>query len=63
MQKSDELAETAAVMFKQLIHLGIEPNRLYIILFKDGMANTEAWLTDEDGSKSKYWFYCRLFKE
>ncbi|HNP99361.1 MAG TPA: hypothetical protein PKK99_09915, partial [Bacteroidia bacterium] len=35
MQKSDELAETAAVMFKQLIHLGIEPNRLYIILFKD----------------------------
>ena len=28
MQKSDELAETAAVLFKQLILLGIEPNRL-----------------------------------
>jgi hypothetical protein len=30
MQKSDELAETAAVLFKQLIGLGIAPNRLYI---------------------------------
>jgi signal transduction histidine kinase len=51
MQQSDELAETAAVMFRQLIQLGIEPNRLYIILFKEGTTDTEAWLTDEDGSK------------
>jgi signal transduction histidine kinase len=51
MQKSDELAETAAVMFRQLISLGIEPNRLYIIIFKEENGDMEAWLTDEDGSK------------
>jgi signal transduction histidine kinase len=51
MQKSAELAETAAVMFKQLIQLGIAPNRLYIILFKENSSDMEAWVTDEDGSK------------
>ena len=51
MQKSDELAETAAVLFQQLIALGIEPNRLYIIIMKPDSPDLEAWVTDEDGSK------------
>jgi signal transduction histidine kinase len=51
MQKSDELAETAAVLFQQLIQLGIAPNRLYITLTKDDEGNAEFWITDEDGSK------------
>ena len=51
MQKSDELAETAAVVFKQLVGLGIEPNRLYIMLIKDDSGDVEAWVTDEDGTK------------
>ena len=51
MQKSDELAETAAVLFKQLILLGIEPNRLYISIMKNNDGDTEFWITDEDGSK------------
>ncbi|HEX4878051.1 MAG TPA: nuclear transport factor 2 family protein, partial [Chitinophagaceae bacterium] len=51
MQKSDELAGTAAVLFQQFISLGIEPNRLYIILIKENTADMEAWVTDEDGSK------------
>jgi signal transduction histidine kinase len=51
MQKSDELAGTAAVLFQQLIVLGIAPNRLFIILIKEDMPQMEAWLTDEDGSK------------
>jgi signal transduction histidine kinase len=51
MQKSEELAETAAVLFKQLILLGIEPNRLYISIMKDDKGETEFWITDEDGSK------------
>jgi signal transduction histidine kinase len=51
MQKSDELAETAAVMFRQLISLGIEPNRLYIIIIKEESGEMEAWVTDEDGSR------------
>jgi signal transduction histidine kinase len=51
MQKSDELAETSAVLFKQLIGLGISPNRLYITLIKDENGDAEFWITDEDGSK------------
>ncbi len=51
MQKSDELAETAAVMFRQLMSLGIEPNRLYIIIIKEENGDMEAWVTDEDGSR------------
>lgn len=51
MQKSDELAETAAVMFSQLIQLGLAPNRLYIILIDEENALMESWVTDEDGTK------------
>lgn len=51
MQKSTELAETAAVLFKQLILLGIAPNRLYIGIIKDQGGHIEFWVTDEDGSK------------
>jgi len=51
MQKSDELAETAAVLFRQMISLGIEPNRLYIGLTKEENTEIEFWITDEDGSK------------
>ena len=51
MQRSDELAETAAVLFQQLIQLGIEPNRLYIGIIQDDSTQLEFWITDEDGSK------------
>jgi signal transduction histidine kinase len=51
MQRSDELAETAAVLFKQLITLGIAPNRLYIAIIKDDSGGVEFWITDEDGSR------------
>ena len=51
MQKSGELVETAAVVFKQLITLGITPNRLYIAIIKEVNGDTEFWITDEDGTK------------
>ncbi len=51
MQRSNELAETAAVLFQQLIALGIAPNRLYISIIKSETGDTEFWITDEDGSK------------
>jgi signal transduction histidine kinase len=60
MQKSDELVETAAVLFKQLIHLGIEPNRLYICIIKDKKGEAEFWLTDEDGSKVSFAYHAKL---
>ncbi len=51
MQSSNELAETAAEVFKQLIGLGIEPNRLYIGIVKDESGDMEMWATDEDGTQ------------
>ncbi len=51
MQKSDELPETAAVVFRQLIGLGIAPNRLYIAIINDVDGNIEFWITDEDGTR------------
>ena len=61
MQKSDELAETAAVLFRQLINLGIEPNRLYIGIINGDSGNIEAWATDEDGSKVSKEFTLNIF--
>jgi signal transduction histidine kinase len=60
MQKSDELAETAAVLFRQLIALGIAPNRLYIAIVKDMSGDAEFWITDEDGSKVSSGFAANL---
>jgi hypothetical protein len=60
MQQSDELAETASVVFKQLITLGIEPNRIYIVIIKDDNGLGEFWITDEDGSKVSSGFTASL---
>ncbi len=60
MQKSDELAETAAVLFQQLIALGIEPNRLYIAIVKDENGESEFWITEEDGTKISTAFAANL---
>jgi len=60
MQKSDELAETASVLFRQLILLGIEPNRLYITIIKDEGGDAEFWITDEDGSKVSFAYTANL---
>jgi signal transduction histidine kinase len=51
MFKSDELAETAVVVFKQMIGLGIAPNRLYIAIINDNSGDLEFWITDENGDK------------
>jgi len=51
MFKSDELAETAVVVFKQMIGLGIEPNRLYISIINDNSGDLDFWITDENGDK------------
>ena len=60
MQQSNELADTAAVLFKQLIDLGIAPNRLYIGIMKDKSGDVEFWITDEDGSKVSSGFSANL---
>jgi signal transduction histidine kinase len=60
MQESDELAETAAIVFKQLITLGIAPNRLYIVIINDDAGEAEFWITDEDGTKVSSAFVTNL---
>jgi len=60
MQKSDELAETAAVLFQQLIALGIEPNRLYISIINSELGETEFWITDEEGRKVSTAFTAKM---
>jgi len=60
MQKSDELAETAAVLFRQLIALGIAPNRLYIAILEGESGDAEFWITDEDGGKVSSGFAANL---
>ncbi len=49
MHKSDELADTAAEVFRQLKNLGIEPNRLYIGVVQGENGEIEMWATDEEG--------------
>jgi signal transduction histidine kinase/ketosteroid isomerase-like protein len=56
MQKSSELAETSVVVFKELLALGIKPNRLFIGIIKDNGNTIDAWATNEDGSKIEQQF-------
>ena len=60
MQNSDELIETAAVLFQQLIALGILPNRLYISIIKSEQGESECWITEEDGTKVSTAFTANL---
>ena len=62
MQKSIELAETAAVVFGQLIALGITPNRLYIGIAHEESGELECWVTDEDGKKVNKQFTGQISK-
>jgi signal transduction histidine kinase len=62
MFKSDELAETAAVVFQQLISLGIEPNRLYIGIINDESGQLEFWITDEEGNKVSNRYMVSIYK-
>ena len=49
MQSCDELAETASVVFKELMDLGISPNRLYIAIIENESKEIHFYLTNEDG--------------
>jgi signal transduction histidine kinase len=52
MQKSDELAETASVLFKQLVDLGIKPAQMRtcaITTLKPDEPIGECWITSPDG--------------
>ncbi|WP_297764658.1 sensor histidine kinase [uncultured Muriicola sp.] len=51
MHKSEELAETALVLYKQFSLLGNIPDRMSIGIFKEDTRKLELWPTDQLGSK------------
>ncbi len=60
MHKSDELAETAAILFQQMTELGVTPERLNICLIKEEDNVLEVWATDQEGIKISHHFNASL---
>ncbi len=50
MQKSDELAETAAHLYKQLEELGIKPYRINLAIVDSDKSECKLWSTTNDGN-------------
>lgn len=49
MHKSDELADTAGILFEQMVSLGINPKRCVISIINQQTNNASFWLTSSDG--------------
>ncbi len=60
MHKSDELAETAAILFQQMTELGVTPERINICLIKEEDNILEVWATDQQGIKINHHFNASL---
>jgi len=60
MHRSDELAETASILFKQMTELGVTPERITIGLIKEETKVIEVWSTDQEGIKINYQFNVSL---
>ena len=59
MQKSEELAEAAAVLFQQFAALGNEPDRISIGIIDEESGTTEVWATDQTGTQINIRFTAR----
>ena len=60
MYNSDELAETAAILFQQMTALGVTPERLNICLINEAGKILEVWATDQEGTKISHHFNASL---
>ncbi len=60
MHQSDELAETAAIVFQQMTELGVSPERINICLIKEAENVLEVWATDQQGIKISHHFNASL---
>jgi signal transduction histidine kinase len=56
MHKSEQLAETAKVLFEQFDLLGKIPDRISIGIFKEEKQLIEWWVTNQNGSQLNYGF-------
>ncbi len=50
MHKSEQLAETAEVLFEQFDLLGVIPDRMSIAIFNEKKRAFELWATDQNGA-------------
>ncbi len=60
MHNSEELAETAAILFQQMTELGVTPERINICLIKEADNILEVWATDQQGTKINHHFNASL---
>jgi hypothetical protein len=60
MQKSDELAETASVLFKQIMDLGNKTDRFSIYIVNEEEGIGDGWVTDQLGTSLKRQFKADL---
>ena len=56
MHKSEQLAETAKVLFEQFDMLGKIPDRISIGIIKEDLKTIEWWVTDQSGSQLNHGF-------
>jgi hypothetical protein len=56
MHKSEQLAETAKVLFEQFDMLGKIPDRISIGIIKEDQRTIEWWVTDQSGSQLNHGF-------
>jgi len=59
MQRSEELADAAEVLFKQFAELGNEPDRISIGIIDETSGFTDVWATDQAGSQLRVRFKAR----
>ncbi|MCF8403698.1 MAG: hypothetical protein K9H58_07125 [Bacteroidales bacterium] len=60
MHKSEQLAETAKVLFEQFNLLGKIPDRMSIGIVNEETGNFELWVTDQKGETTDHAFLFRL---
>jgi serine phosphatase RsbU (regulator of sigma subunit) len=60
MHKSEELSETAEVLFEQINLLGKIPDRMSIGIINEESKNVEFWLTDQGGNQLSHEFFFSL---
>jgi signal transduction histidine kinase len=60
MHKSDELSQTAAVLFEQLQVLGNTPERINLGIFKEESGTIEWWITTQEGHQISTNFFTKF---
>ena len=60
MRRSEQLAETAEVLFSQVHLLGPIPDRMSIGIFEESLNRVRLWVTDQQGNQLNHEFFFSL---